>query len=59
MAGPLIPRAPRECRSLGPTGAAAQAVARLPRTASRAGHLMSGQRLIAEETAVAFRDRLL
>src|SRR3984893_8513222 len=29
-------------------------VARLPRTASRAGHLVLGQRLIPEETAVAF-----
>jgi FdhD protein len=29
-------------------------IARLPRTASRAGHLVSGQRLIAEETAIAF-----
>src|SRR5216684_6299843 len=29
-------------------------VARLPRTASRAGHLESGQRLIPEETAIAF-----
>jgi FdhD protein len=29
-------------------------VARLPRTASRAGHLIPGERLIAEETAIAF-----
>src|ERR1700730_432200 len=29
-------------------------VARLPRTASRAGHLVPGQRLVPEETAVAF-----
>jgi FdhD protein len=29
-------------------------IARLPRTASRAGHLVSGQRLIPEETAIAF-----
>ncbi len=29
-------------------------VARLPRTASRAGQLILGQRLIPEETAVAF-----
>src|SRR6266478_7557213 len=29
-------------------------VARLPRTASRAGQLLLGQRLIPEETAVAF-----
>src|SRR5882762_10205437 len=29
-------------------------VARLPRTASLAGHLVAGQRLIPEETAVAF-----
>jgi FdhD protein len=30
------------------------AIARLPRTASRAGHLVPGQRLIPEETAIAF-----
>jgi FdhD protein len=29
-------------------------VARLPRTASRAGHLVPGQRLVPEETAIAF-----
>lgn len=29
-------------------------VARLPRTASRAGHLMPGERLVAEEMAIAF-----
>jgi FdhD protein len=29
-------------------------VARLPRTAARAGHLVGGQRLIPEETAIAF-----
>jgi hypothetical protein len=29
-------------------------VARLPRTASRAGHLVGGQRLIPEEMAIAF-----
>jgi FdhD protein len=29
-------------------------IARLPRTASRAGHLVSGQRPIPEETAIAF-----
>jgi formate dehydrogenase assembly factor FdhD len=29
-------------------------VVRLPRTASRAGQLVLGQRLVAEETAVAF-----
>jgi FdhD protein len=29
-------------------------IARLPRTASHAGHLVSGQRLIPEETAIAF-----
>src|SRR6202048_1245435 len=29
-------------------------IARLPRTASRAGHLVAGQRLIPEEMAIAF-----
>jgi FdhD protein len=29
-------------------------IARLPRTASRAGHMVPGQRLIPEETAIAF-----